>query len=114
MVSLPRRAKGPKRPIFADPVTEHLMAMVVALTGELSVARERLDTVERLLDRRGVLKRTEVEAFRPDAAIEGERFKERDELIGRVFQVLHEEAERATLEAERSTVKRPPAKRRKR
>jgi hypothetical protein len=111
--SLPRRAKGPVRPIFRDPVVDHLMEMVVALTSEISVARERLDTVERLLDRVGVVKRKDVEAFRPDEAIEAERFQERDQLIGRVFQVLRQQAEIAVEEGARGKPAKAPRRKSK-
>ena len=94
-VTLPRRSKGPKPQFFRDPALDHLLAMVVALTGELSVAIERHDTLERLLDKGGVLKRSAIEAFRPDDTVETERFKTRDDLIGRVFHILHEQAELA-------------------
>lgn len=94
-VTLPRRSKGPKPQFFRDPALDHLLAMVIALTGELSVAIERHDTMERLLDKSGVLKRRAIEAYRPDEAVEAERFKTRDELIGRVFHILHEQAELA-------------------
>jgi hypothetical protein len=92
-VTLPRRSKGPKPQFFRDPALDHLLAMVVALTAELSVAIERHDSLERLLDKQGVVKRKAIEAFRPDEAIEAERFKVRDDLIGRVFHILHEQAE---------------------
>lgn len=92
-VTLPRRSKGPKPQFFRDPALDHLLAMVVALTAELSVAIERHDSLERLLDKKGVVSRKAIEAFRPDEAIEAERFKVRDDLIGRVFHILHEQAE---------------------
>ncbi len=37
-VKLPRRSRGPKPQFFSDPAIDHLMAMIIALTGELSVA----------------------------------------------------------------------------
>ena len=63
-----------KRPDFlGDPDKERLLSMVLALTGEVSVLRERLDTVERLLEERGTLKREAIEAYRPDADAGRER-----------------------------------------
>ncbi len=92
-IKLPRRARGPKPQFFRDPAMDHMMAMIIALTGELSVALERHDTLERLLDDRGLVPRRNVEDYRPDDATEAERFKRRDDLIARVFHVLHEQAE---------------------
>ena len=94
-IRLPRRARGPKPQFFRDPALDHMMAMIIALTGELSVALERQDTLERLLDTRGLVPRQHVEAYRADDGAETERFNRRDDLIARVFHVLHEQAELA-------------------
>ncbi len=68
-----RVAKG-KRPVFAsDPQTDKLVAMIMALAGELSVVRERLDTIERLAARNGVLTSAEIDAFEVDDEIDAER-----------------------------------------
>ena len=45
-----KKAKGKKPTFFADPQVDKLMAIVMALAGEVSVLRERLDTVERLAE----------------------------------------------------------------
>ncbi|MBM3504207.1 MAG: hypothetical protein FJX65_10065 [Alphaproteobacteria bacterium] len=94
-VRLPRRSKGPKPQFFRDPAMDHMMAMIIALTGELSVAIERQDTLERLLEARRVVPRQDIEAYRPDQTVEDQRFNRRDDLIARVFHVLHEQAELA-------------------
>jgi hypothetical protein len=50
-----KTAKG-KRPVyFEDPQVDKLLAMVIALTGEVSVLRERLDTLERLLETKDIV-----------------------------------------------------------
>ena len=72
-VRLPRRARGRKLQAFSDPVHDHLMSMIVSLTAELSVARERQDTLERLLERHGIVQRAEIEAYRADEKVEAER-----------------------------------------
>ena len=62
---LARVAKGRKPQYFADPATDRLLSMVLALTQELSVARDRIDTLERLLDRAGVLAAQTVDDYLP-------------------------------------------------
>jgi hypothetical protein len=48
-----RKAKG-KRPVyFNDPENDKLLAITMAVAGELSVLRERLDTIERLARAKG-------------------------------------------------------------
>ena len=51
-LKLVNAAANGKRPYFFDnPDIDRLIAIVLAMAGELAVARERLDTVERLLAR---------------------------------------------------------------
>ena len=51
------KAKGKRPKYFDDPATDRTMSIVMALVGEVSVLRERLDTVERLLDAKGTITR---------------------------------------------------------
>jgi ABC-type phosphate/phosphonate transport system permease subunit len=89
---LPRDPKGRRAQFYQDPAIDQLMAIVVALTAEVSVAFERMDTLERLLERAGSLSQTDIEAFRPDEAAAEQRARHREELIQRVFQVLSQYA----------------------
>ena len=59
------KAKG-KRPQFLAPEDDRLLSMLMALVGEVSVIRERLDTVERLLDAKGTISRADIESYVPD------------------------------------------------
>jgi hypothetical protein len=85
---LPRVAKGRRAQFYDDVAIDQLMAIVAALTAELSVAFERLATLERVLERRGGLDRAEIEAYEPGEGEAVERAADRESLIGRVFQVL--------------------------
>ncbi|MEH1999298.1 hypothetical protein [Nostoc sp.] len=86
-------AKG-KRPVYLDnPQIDKLLAIVMALTGEVSVLHERLDTVERLLEVKGILSPSEIEAYEPDAKVIKEREQWRAEYIARVLRVVQEELE---------------------
>lgn len=86
-----KKTKG-KRPIYFDePQLDKLLTVIVALTGEVSVLRERLDTVERILASKGILLPAEIEAYQPDEGVEQEREQWRTEYIARVLRVLQEE-----------------------
>ena len=88
---LPRKAKG-RRPVYSgDPHVDKLYAMVMALAGEVSVLRERLDTTERLLATRGVLTSSDIENCALDEAALAEREKWRAEFLERVLRVVTEE-----------------------
>lgn len=86
-----KTAKG-KRPVyFEDPQVDKLLAMVIALAGEVSVLRERLDTLERLLETKDIVSISTIEAYQPDEQVEKERSQWRQEYIARVMRVLQDE-----------------------
>jgi hypothetical protein len=97
-VKLPIHSKGKRASFYRSEGTDQLFSIVLMLTQELSVAYDRIETLERVLDKKGILARKEVEAHRPDMAEEMERTARRDAFIGRVFQIIHEEAESYTAE----------------
>ena len=73
---------------------ERLLAMVTALTGQLAVARERIDTLERLLTRSGILPPDAIETYEADATESAERDDLRRTVIAKVFRPLQDAAER--------------------
>jgi hypothetical protein len=91
-IRLPRDPKGRRAQFYQDPAIDQLWAVVAALTGEVSVAFDRLDTFERVLERHGYVTRAAIEAYRPDDTASAERSRRREELIQRVFQVLSQYA----------------------
>ena len=72
-ITLPRTSKGKRPQFFDDPAIDQLMTFFLEMMTEMSTLRERVDTIERLLDEKGTVSREEIEAFRPDAAGEAER-----------------------------------------
>ena len=93
-LKLVNAAASGKRPYFFDnPDIDRLIAIMLAMAGELAVARERLDTVERLLARRGTLSRADLDQFQPDAAEAEERGRWHLEYLARIFRVLQQEQE---------------------
>ena len=82
-----------KRPYFLDPQVERVMAVTLAAVQELAVARQRIDTLERLLEAKGVLARDEVERFAPTPEQAAERGLWTQEYLARVLRVLQQEAE---------------------
>ena len=60
------KAKGKRPQYFDDPAIDRTLSIVMAIAGEVAVMRERLDTIERLLDAQGSVSRAEIEAFVPD------------------------------------------------
>ncbi len=94
-VRLPRVAKGPRPMMFEDEANDILLSMNVSLLNELLVTRQRLDAVERLLDRNGVLKQQDIHTYAPDEDAANEREALRQDISDRVFYLLLQQAERA-------------------
>lgn len=93
-----RVAKGKRPQYFSDPAIDKLLWMTVSLMEELSVTRDRLDAVERLLERQKTLRRSEVENYAPDAAAAAERGSRRAAFIDRVMRVVQAELEEISRE----------------
>jgi hypothetical protein len=82
-----------KRPYFMTPEVERVMAIAMAIAQELAVARLRVDTLERLLERKGVLTRSEIESFEPTPEEAVQRGLWTQEYIARVLRIVQQEAE---------------------
>ena len=83
-----------KRPYFFDSrEAERVLAITMAAVQELAVARERIDTLERLLEAKGVIGRDEVEHFAPSADQAAERGLWMQEYLTRVLRIVQQEAE---------------------
>ena len=96
-----RFAKG-RRPFFmTDPDVDRLLAIVTALTAELSVVRERLDTAERLAERGLPATPANIEAYEPEPVVETAREAVRSAMLDRVFRILSQphEGDDASYEA---------------
>ncbi|MCX7263986.1 MAG: hypothetical protein NT035_00990 [Burkholderiales bacterium] len=88
-----RRAKG-KRPQFLDdPAVERVMSIAMSVAAELAVARERIDTLERLLAQKGILSAAEIEAFQPDAKAQTDRNDWGRNYIARVLRVVDQDVQ---------------------
>ncbi|MCT7983260.1 hypothetical protein NG796_08140 [Laspinema sp. A4] len=86
-----KKSKG-KRPVYLqNPEQDQLLAIALALAGEVSVLRERLDTIERIAETKGLFTAAEIEAYQPDPQGEQEREQWRAEYIARVLRVLQED-----------------------
>jgi hypothetical protein len=98
------RLATPRRPIPGeDPEVARLSAMVLALLGELTITRERLDTVERLLESANLLRQADVEAFEPQGRAIAEREQLRKRQIGKVMRPLRLDLEKTVSKMQQKT-----------
>ncbi len=87
------KAKG-KRPWFLkDPDVERVMNITLALMQEVAVLRERMDTIERLMERDGKVTKASIEAFTPTKQEADERGAWTQEYIARVLRILQQDRE---------------------
>jgi hypothetical protein len=87
------KAKGKRPHYFEDPAIDRILSITMALVGEVSVLRERLDTVERLLDAKGMISRADIETYVPDRATGKERGLIIKDYIARVMRGVQQDME---------------------
>lgn len=95
-IKLLRTAKGKRPNYFSDPDVDRLLAIIVPLIGEVSVLRDRLDTVERLAEKHNLFAQNEIEKFAPSAAEKQARDDWREQYLSRVFRITQSELEETT------------------
>lgn len=78
-------SRGQKPQFHADPAVDDLMNMVVALTAEVSVLRERVDTHERVSEAAGGFGADDVEHYEADPDSQATRAALRADLVDKVF-----------------------------
>ncbi len=89
VIDLSARAAAGEAPVFTgDARLEKLLGITLSLATELAVTRERLDTVERLLERAGLVDQESVERFTPDDAEAAARNRLHEDYLARIFRVL--------------------------
>jgi hypothetical protein len=87
------KAKGRRPEFHDDPAIDRLLSLTMALVGEVSVLRERIDTVERLLETKGSVNRADIEAYVPDSAASEQRGLATRAYIARVMRGFQQEVE---------------------
>ena len=95
-----RTAKGRRPYFFDDPNIDKLLAMIMALTGEVSVLRERIDTHERLAAKKKWSSHQAIEDYEPDDITEAFRSQWRSEFIARVLRIVQVELDQISRESE--------------
>ena len=88
-----KKAKGKRPQYFDAPENERMLSILMALVAEVSVVRERLDTVERLLDEQGTISREDIENYEPDRDAGFERGLKTREYIARVMRGVQQSLE---------------------
>jgi len=86
-----RSIKGRRPQFFADREVDRLHGMMMAMATEMAVLYQRIDSMERVAARKGVILTEELAAFEPDAAVQAEREAWRQQFLQRMFYLYREE-----------------------
>ena len=92
-IKLPRVAKGKKPRYLDDGSIDNLMAMIMTLTQEISVLRDRIDTFEQSLEDKNVILEKEFDEFIPSDDLETTRKNRRHQLLERVLLPIKKDLE---------------------
>lgn len=90
-----RVPKGERPTFFPDPAVDRLWWVMLAMLGEVSTLRDRLDAHERLAARHGLYGAADVDAFEPTPEEAQARAAEREALIERTLRSITIEVEAA-------------------
>jgi len=82
---------APRKFMFPDPDVERVLDITMALAAELAVTRERLDSLERLLEQKDVVRQDDVESFVADDEVSAERLADHDAMITRILRIVHQD-----------------------
>lgn len=88
------KPKGKRPYFFDDPAVERVLNITMAVSMELAVARERIDSLERILEEKGLITREEIENYVPKTkTIADERQQWHSEYISRILRIIQQEME---------------------
>lgn len=91
MAAIPEHVRGARPAFHEQPAIDRLVAMVLALTSELSVLRDRVDTLETLGTAAGWLGAGAMDAHVPARPERAAREARREALVARVFTIMRQE-----------------------
>ncbi len=95
------RAKGKRPNTLQDFADERTLGILMAVAGEVAVLKERLDTVERLLDSKGSISRADIEAYAATGDAAYERALASKEYVARIMRPMQQEMEAMIAAPER-------------
>ena len=85
------KSKGARPYFFESKETERVMNIAMAIATEVAVVRERMDTIERLLEAKGILSQSEIEKFVPTDEQAEERQLWHTRYSARILRIIQQE-----------------------
>lgn len=87
------KSKGKRPNYFKDTMAENHFSITMSLVAELAVARERIDSLERVLMSKGILGEDDIESFIPDDDAAQARQLSQVEYSARIFRSMQQHLE---------------------
>jgi hypothetical protein len=94
---LPQFSKGKRPEFYSEEGMDEAMSMILTLASEFCAMRDRLDTIERVAESKGIILSAEVEGFVPDAECQAARDQRRDDFLKALYRVPLKRAEEQAL-----------------
>jgi hypothetical protein len=85
------KSKGERAYFFNCKESERVMNIAMAIATEVAVVRERMDTIERLLEAKGILKQDDIETFIPTDNQAEERQLWHSRYAARILRIIQQE-----------------------
>jgi hypothetical protein len=85
------KSKGGRPYFFNSTETERVMNIAMAIATEVAVVRERMDTIERLLEAKGIISQKEIEDFVPTDEQAEERQLWHARYTARILRIVQQE-----------------------
>lgn len=77
-----------KKSWLGDPILDKMFQVVIRLAGELYVTKDRLTTLETIIEEKGLLDLSEIETYSKNAENNEKINEQRDEFIANILEPL--------------------------
>jgi len=87
------KSKGKRPFFFDDPAVERVLSITMAVAGEVAVLRERMDTIERLMEAGAPVTKAAIDAYKPDDEAARQRQEWHAAYVARILRIVQQELE---------------------
>ena len=87
--NLPKTVRGKRPQFFDNRSVDYVMGITLALAEEVSAMRDRLDLIERVADKKGIILAKEIEDYHFDDNALAERETRRQDYLDRLMAVSY-------------------------
>ena len=85
------KAKGARPYFFDDPAVERVLSITMAVATEVAVLRERMDTIERLMEAGTPVTKAAIDAYKPTDDAGRERQEWHAAYVARILRIVQQE-----------------------